>query len=198
MSLINDALKRASGSKPPANDGSMQPVPESNNNTSPWPVILCIVGIGALLGAGGFWLKSKGTPPPEVVSPQQSSAQLTAASPRKADESAPAQTIAAPKKEQMTLPAASPPIPVQSSLGVTNRAAVEDKVERAQPETTAAPAEPAFRLQAIYYRFRNPSAVVNGKTVQVGDTVDGATILAIERTSVELEQNGKRSRISLQ
>src|ERR1051325_4722241 len=67
MSLINDALKRASITKTAAlADGNvavpMQPVEQTTPKSGALPMILCITGIGALLVSGAFWLKSKGTP----------------------------------------------------------------------------------------------------------------------------------------
>src|SRR6185369_10192720 len=66
MSLINDALKRASSQKaippPPPGGPPMQPVESSSERSNPLPIILCIVGVGALLMSAAFWLKSRGTP----------------------------------------------------------------------------------------------------------------------------------------
>src|SRR4051812_24545307 len=71
MSLINDALKRATVSRLNSqNTGAagesgpaLQPVFYEEKPASVLPLVLCIVGIGALLIAGGLWLKAKGTPP---------------------------------------------------------------------------------------------------------------------------------------
>jgi hypothetical protein len=38
---------------------------------------------------------------------------------------------------------------------------------------------------------------VNGQTVSIGDQVDGATVVGIERTTVTLEINGQRKTCQL-
>jgi len=45
----------------------------------------------------------------------------------------------------------------------------------------------SLTVQGIFYRTNDPSAIVNGKTVFVGDTVDSARVVAIERQSVTVE-----------
>jgi MSHA biogenesis protein MshK len=42
------------------------------------------------------------------------------------------------------------------------------------------------------YKAGSPSAFINGQAVQIGDTVDGAKVIAITRRAVKLERNGKR------
>jgi hypothetical protein len=54
------------------------------------------------------------------------------------------------------------------------------------------------RLQAIYYRLRNPTVVLNGKTVSPGQSVDGIKVVSIQRTSVEVVQDGKYRTLTLQ
>ena len=56
---------------------------------------------------------------------------------------------------------------------------------------------PSFRLTGFSYGVSNPSAIVNGKTVYVGDDVNGATVISIGRGEVTLEINGDRKTVSL-
>jgi hypothetical protein len=58
---------------------------------------------------------------------------------------------------------------------------------------------PALKLQAIFYRLNKPSAVINGTTVHVGDTLKdtSAKVAAIERTNVTLEVAGHPVVLSL-
>jgi len=51
---------------------------------------------------------------------------------------------------------------------------------------------PDFRLNGIIYTVARPSAILNGRTVHVGDQVSGATVIGISRTEVTLQINGKR------
>jgi MSHA biogenesis protein MshK len=48
-----------------------------------------------------------------------------------------------------------------------------------------------FKLQGIFYRAANASALIDGQTLFVGDEIEGARVVAIERQAVRLLQNGK-------
>lgn len=50
---------------------------------------------------------------------------------------------------------------------------------------------PQLTLQGIYYRPARPSAVINSKTVYVGDRVQQAKILAIDRHEVTVQWNNE-------
>ena len=56
---------------------------------------------------------------------------------------------------------------------------------------------PDFRVNGIIYTRVRPSAIVNGQTVNVGDRVNGATVVGIERTNVTLQLNGQRKTYEL-
>ena len=58
-------------------------------------------------------------------------------------------------------------------------------------------ARPDFRLNGIIFTVARPAAIVNGKTVFVGDWVSGATVAAIERTYVTLQINGRKACVFL-
>jgi HD-like signal output (HDOD) protein len=69
------------------------------------------------------------------------------------------------------------------------------------PVVTAAPtvkARPEYRLNGIIYSSARPSAIVNGKTVGVGEQVNDATILEIGPTTVTLRVKGERKTLELQ
>jgi len=66
----------------------------------------------------------------------------------------------------------------------------------AKPELPK-PVFPELKLQGIFYRLNNPSALVSGKNVRVGDSVQGVKIIAIERASVTLDFKGERKTLSL-
>jgi HD-like signal output (HDOD) protein len=65
------------------------------------------------------------------------------------------------------------------------------------PSVAPEPKRPAFRLSGIIYANARPSAIVNGRTVYLGDEVDGATVTAIGRTTVTLQINGQRKTYTL-
>jgi hypothetical protein len=47
-----------------------------------------------------------------------------------------------------------------------------------------------FKVQGITFRGKASSAIINGKSVKVGDTIDGAVVSAIEQNSVKLKYRG--------
>ena len=54
-----------------------------------------------------------------------------------------------------------------------------------------------LKVQGIFYRERDPSAIINGQTVSVGDHVGSAKVIAIERQSVTVEIAQERKVLSL-
>jgi hypothetical protein len=72
-----------------------------------------------------------------------------------------------------------PPAPVPVAARSTNAATATSRIQ------------PAYKLQGIYWRRSNPSAVVNGKTVYVGDRVENAWVTAIDQESVTIAVDGK-------
>ena len=55
----------------------------------------------------------------------------------------------------------------------------------------------AYTLTAIRIGERQHRATINGRSVTVGEKVDGARVVAIEAQSVTLLRNGKKQRIAL-
>jgi len=47
-------------------------------------------------------------------------------------------------------------------------------------------------VTGIVYSQNNPSAIVNGEFVRLGDTISGATVVTINRKSIEFEKDGER------
>jgi HD-like signal output (HDOD) protein len=109
-------------------------------------------------------------------------------------------------------PASAPPVPTQSAPAATDSKPV---ASLPAPEPAGTPASapaasnaplpsaatqekplPEFRVSAIIYTAR-PAAIVNGETVNVGDQVDGATVVGIGRTTVSLQINGQRKTYQL-
>jgi hypothetical protein len=56
---------------------------------------------------------------------------------------------------------------------------------------------PALKLQSIIFRLRNPSAVINGEMLGVGDTIKGARVVRIDRHTVSLEWKGGTNVLAL-
>ena len=59
------------------------------------------------------------------------------------------------------------------------------------PPPAAAQVEfPPLTLQGIFYRPKNPSALINGRTLFVGDQIGEVKVIAIEPRSVKVELHG--------
>ncbi len=209
MSLINDALKRASSPKPtpapPPGGPPMQPVESESDRSNPLPIILCIVGIGALLMSAAFWLKSRGNASGTQDLALQKQVERAAA-PLPEIESKPIiqnpvehAALTLPKVlERSAEPVAVPPTnvvaPVVASAPVVPTPAPTPEPVKTEP---APPPAPTFRLQAIYFRMKSPTVVINGKTLAIGDEVNGARLVRIERSAAEIEYRGVREKLTM-
>ena len=63
--------------------------------------------------------------------------------------------------------------------------------------TAAAPTQVSWVVSGIVYSEDNPLAVVNSRTVKVGDIVDEATVVAISRSAVTLEKHGRQFSVAV-
>jgi hypothetical protein len=99
------------------------------------------------------------------------------------------------KGMQMNEPAK--PVPIQVVIARTPEpvpARTNVPVVTPSPPT---PAQPAYKLQGIYWRPSRAAAVVNGKTLYVGDQVDKARIASIDKDSVTLDVDGQSKVLQL-
>ncbi len=198
MSLINDALKRATRNQPPATAPApepaapMQPV-EYRRRGLPWyffPALLAIVAAACWFIVKGVQARRQASDPaslPITVQAREPQPQTPAPSPASA-----AGAEASPTTS--TRVASTPPTVPNNSLSPEAGAPATEASVTPPPPVPAPPAEPAkpaFRLQGIFFRPANPSALVNGKSVWVGSRIDGATVKTITRDSLTIEVNGK-------
>ena len=181
MSLVNDALKRAQRLQQKQRDLPPPPLlrsaPPPPPNSGFWlrflATALAVLGIILIIG---FWKLSPDAHPPEVQKPL------------------PVSTTPPP-------PAQSQAMPVQPVIAETKPSPIPPPPP-APPITNApvlAPAKPEpspLKLQAIFYTPRNPSAIINGKTVQIGDTFEGLRIVKINPDSVDLATPTQTNRLS--
>ncbi len=206
MSLINDALKRATQS--PASSPTA-PTPEPNTPMKPvdyhrgglpwyfFPALLVVL-------TGACWFIVKGVQATRLASvPLQIHARELAPAPAQETDAlalfgAAPVPINTPAVDD-SAPAA--PIPNRNfSLDDTPAASAAPA-----PEVTPVPAPhvettkpTALKLQGVFFRAANPSAMVNGKTVFVGSRVSGALVKAITRESVTLETEGQTTVLTLE
>lgn len=160
MSLINDALKKAMHARPKGHaPAAGLPTPPATN-PAPGPGIsriLLPVCLVVVLGVAGFFLW-----------------QCYSSYTRDLKVRANATATAAPV---VTNPPAAVVAPVPAVEPATNQPAV---VETPKPDPIT------YRLQSIFYRPNNPTAVINGKMVYVGDRVGNVRVLTIEKDSVTI------------
>lgn len=168
MSLINDALKKASQTPAPATPApTKEPLRVATHTPAPrWPLFV-IPPLVAVVFATGTFMVLRGWKSQRPVSAREA-----------AIETAPAENLS--PSPVTVAPVATTPVPAP-----TNTAA-------------AAPATfPTLKLQGVIWSPRRPSAVINGKSLFVGEKVERAVVTAIEQDSVKVTWNGQERVLTL-
>jgi hypothetical protein len=219
MSLINDAIKRANQAnkdrQAPGNPAAPSPAemqsvdtPRSQPAGGSLTSMLLIAGIvvfvllgGSLLflslsgdrssgGASTESVVSEMEPPVPVPTPVTQPDESLAVMP------VPAESLVADAL-QNPVPAPSTTAPVDAASAATSPAP-----PTIAPGPVAQPAGPRpfpeLKLQGIYYRLRDPSVMINGQTLEIGDLVEDARVIRIERKEVTLELDGQQKVLRLQ
>ena len=201
MSLINDALKRATRNQqsppPPAPEpvAPMQPVEQPPRRGLPWyffPVLLAIMAAACWFIVKGVQARQQSSDPasrPSLVKAREPEPQTPAST----DATAPG-TQTSPTTPTKASSAASP-APVSNTSTEAGPPATEAPAP--QPSAPPEPPKPAYKLQGVFFRPENPSAVVNGKSVWVGSRVDGAIVKTITQNTVTIEVNGQTTVLTL-
>lgn len=208
MSLINDALKRASQVQPPPLPDAEKVPPMRHVETkrpSTWPffvvplVLLCVLGVAGWLLLKGFsagqqaGLTAMQTPVAARESPPQNVATLepvpdapeTPPATKGAEQPTSVKTKATPKPGQK--------VGAVPGSGAAQAMATEQAAAPENAELTF----PSLRLQGLFYRSTNPSVLINSKTLYVGDRIENAKVVAIERDSVVVEWGGEKRVLTL-
>ena len=199
MSLINDALKRAKETHqqnprptPPPDAPIIVTAPSAQRSGVPgwiWVVlIVLLVGFGAFLigqslrnGGSTITVAAK-TTGSQPVSESAATPDLTPA------KAAPAAVEVASAQPVST---AAPTQPANSAVSAPPQTTSVDAV------AAAAPAPAPMKLQSIIYDLQNPSAMINGKLLFVGDSFGELRVEAIRRNGVTLVGGGKTNLLSL-
>jgi hypothetical protein len=169
MSLINDALRQTQQAQPPAATPAPGPAlsPVSLRAERENKFLLPALIAAAVLTAGILlWAGSGGN---ELEVRAKSNVSTTNPAPA-ADATAPA-PVTAPAAPAMSSP------PAATTEGATSPAPSTDVVK---------PQASAYKLQAIFVKKNSIAAVINGKTVSVGDHVGEARVTALDRESATL------------
>jgi hypothetical protein len=90
-------------------------------------------------------------------------------------------------REEIPPPQVAAPAPAPAPVPTLSPAPAP--LEPAKPVEPAWPAD--LKLTGIFFRKTNPLALINGKTVGVGDDMDGIRVTKIENDRVTVEWNGK-------
>jgi len=184
MSLVNDALKRAKQNQdanppttPPLEFRPVEPAQGEGRRTSLLLVGLSLV-IVAIVGmcAALVWFVSQKHGPTLRVEASVSQQQL-------------------PPRTNAPQPAPKPTPPVT----VVEPAVTPATIENLEPVVAASESlKPApLKLQGIFFNPKNPSAVVNGRTVYLGERVAGFFVLAMSPSSVTFANSTATNVLSL-
>lgn len=181
MSLINDALKRAKKAQqenpPPTPDLEFRPVePAQGHSRSSLYLAGAVLGLIVILGLGGLlvWVVTQQR---EASLPVEAKTLVPAVPVEVAPVPPPA--VATP---ELAAPVSSP----EEAMTNTLPAAVVEP-----------PPAPELKLKGIFFNPRRPSAVVNDRTVYVGDRVSGFSVLAITPETVTLGNTTETNVLSL-
>jgi hypothetical protein len=242
MSLINDALKRASQSQKrqprEAQVGApMQPVSADAAPPGKSRVLLFAVSAAVIvIGLGVFflwqWWQTQNRVLEEIGQPKQSLIRTLMGGKHKpapdgqskaeyvVGSTAPVEVKTAPAETSNSAAAGVAPvapaepgptpdvviIPTNTS-GASTSAPVSTQPKPPAPPTPAVPRNevvistpppppavpagfPTVRVTTVFYRAKNPQAVVNGRTVREGEEIDGVKIVKIEPRKVTLGWQG--------
>jgi MSHA biogenesis protein MshK len=207
MSLINDALKRAKQvqqEQPARTEPGLQLRPlearpaERNGLALALPAIaLVILGLGCFVVWTSLAHKSKTPGQTAAANPvEQISASVPAALP-------------APLSIESSTPATTAPIsqrvgnsPILTTTSTPSAAQVGTPAPEVPAGTqaaveAAAPKPVVPRLQGIFYHPTRPSAMINGKSVLVGDKVGEFRVAAIDQESITLAGGGQTNVLTL-
>ena len=219
MSLINDALKRAKGAQQtnppqPAPDLPLRPVDPVQQPRRRIGLLLPMAfGFVLALVAVLLWQGSqRRATPPQTALPAVQTVLPVPATP--AAVAALRSTGPASQTDLASQPASSPsmslpaagapeadatPPAVNAATFTAPPSAAPSPTSNVAPVTVVASApQPApLKLQGILYRPTNPVAVINGKTVGVGDRVGEAIVVSINQSSTLVVVAGETNRLSL-
>ncbi len=185
MSLVNDALKRAKEAHDRQAGAPLRGAPLHAAAAPPaskmW-VIALLAFVLALAAAGGgiwYWQKHQSLPffkTHTKEAPKPAYTIIIGANPDAKHTPAPATPVA--------------PVPIKTTT-------IEPPAPAPKVETVPAPAPPAptappptlpfaLKLQGILYSATKPAAILNGRTVFVGDVISGMTISSIESDRITI------------
>jgi hypothetical protein len=207
MSLINDALKRARQAQPPPTLAGPPMTPATHQRPAQWPILvvpLLLIGVVAV-ATWFFWYAAKTSrqamanpPATRVAARENPQPRVTAPSLPYAGALARSIDVAQQVSNLHGGAAAAFPSAAVTGGGVPN----QPNTTAAPPATDALAVEPPkpapLRLRAIFYRPDNPSAMINTKTLFLGDKIGDSRVIDIGRESVTLLCKGQTNVLTLE
>ncbi|EEF57080.1 hypothetical protein [Pedosphaera parvula] len=187
MSLINDALKQAKAAQPtvtaPAEGPALRPVERERRPDGTRFLLPALVAVILALAVTLLWIWFHGAVQPGASVRARTVSDAVNVAPAPAIEPA-RQVVAAPTPAQV-----KPVEPAALVTGVPAATAISNTTSNVTETTNtviAKPEPPIYKLQAIFYNPRHPSAMISGKTVSVGDQVKGAKVISIQQEAVTI------------
>ncbi|MGA2175549.1 MAG: hypothetical protein ABSH38_11270 [Verrucomicrobiota bacterium] len=210
MSLINDALRRASQAdrnrpSQAALPRPMLPADAGRNAQISW-VLPGIVAVALALAGLFFWKWWEASHPIVAANPAlapASALKVVAAPAPPPAPAAVARETTPPPPTPVATPAAKPGEATQAILSYDRMTAATAPANAKPAEAipTAASVEAAWptelTLKGIFYSKANPRALINGKTVGPGESVGGVLVARIEMDRVIVEWNGQTKNLML-
>lgn len=218
MSLINDALRRAQEvqeATPPVLDTRTQykpvePQPSADPGRAWLPPIAAILLLTAAVVGGVHWLRSSPKPNREAPTQAVRASEADEAPTAVAGTTVPTAAAAQPDEpEPVTEPTRDPAPATATATPVVAiapaPAPVSPPTAAAEPPPPAAAPQAApatdptagLKLQAIIAHPQRPSAIVNGKSLFVGDRLGGLQLVNVTVKSVTFSGSGREHVIRL-
>ena len=215
MSLINDALKRASRAQPPPAPPAGPPMTPAEQRRPPqWSVLLVpVLLLGVMVVATWFfWSAAKRWPQAIAQTPPQRVAAREPVAPAESGTSLPfadalSRSAAVAQQVSSRQSAAESAFPAANLTGGaaalppanSSNAGAAPPLTNPPPVTEPPkPAAPPLKLKAICYRPSNPSVLINTKTLFLGDKIGDARVIAIDQESVQLLSKGQTNVLTLE
>jgi hypothetical protein len=187
VSLILDALKKLEREKPSAEPGVLVvgavPWPGAGRRSLSFLALATSALLVLAVALGAWWLGRTNRGAPGAASGG-------------APAPAPLSVAAAVRSPGAALPASRPLVASTSAPPPARRLTLPEPAAHAGPAATTPPqAVPPSRgpqLNAISQQEGKPVAVIDGRLVHEGDSIDGVRVLRIGETEVEVEVHGQR------
>lgn len=210
MSQINDALKRAGETPEPPPLPGIPSVPKGTvvfrelpqPKPSQLPVLIFGAALFVIVGLAAFFLV-RGMVRKQAGGWRDSMQKVHAVHARQVSEPTAAAAVEAAQGHTAPAQPAQPQAKIAPRLEGTPIPARPAVATNSVVATAPAPAVlgtngfPVLKVQGIFFRAKNPAAVINTKTVFVGDQVSNARVVAITTDSVTVEFNGNRKVLTL-